>query len=93
MHSAENESAGYYLPHTKIASSKNTYHLLKLSRMNFSAISFTLMKFGQKSDKGGRGYCWVTTGSLANHKGESLQAAASVAKKRSTALGEKHGLD
>lgn len=60
--------------------------------MNSSAISFTLMKFGVKSDKG-LGRRWVTKGSLANHEKESLQAAATVAKKRSTALDEKLGLD
>lgn len=50
------------------------------------------MKFGVKSDKG-LGRRWVTKGSLANHEKESLQAAATVAKKRSTALDEKLGLD
>lgn len=40
-----------------------------------------------QSDKGGVHH-WVTKGSLANHKGESLQAATTVAKKRSTALDE-----
>lgn len=44
------------------------------------------MKFGQKSDK--EAHPWVIMGSLAKHKGESLQAAANMAKKRSTALGE-----
>lgn len=48
------------------------------------------MKFGKtKSDKGGGGgHPWVITGSLANHKEESPQAVAAVAKKRRAASGE-----
>lgn len=81
MHSAETESACFSLPRTQI------YHLPKRSRMNSSPTSFALIWNLDKNPIKG-GHPRVITGSLANHKGESLQAAAATAKKRSTASDE-----
>lgn len=71
---------------------QKTHHLPKRSRMNSSPTSFALIwNLDKNTIKGG--HPWVIMGSLANHKGESLQAAAVTAKKRSTASGLRQDSD
>lgn len=66
---------------------KSHPHLAKRSRMNSPPTSFALIWNLDKNPIKG-GHPWVITGSLANHKGESPQAAVAKARRRSTAPGE-----
>lgn len=86
MHSAEIESACFSLHYLHKSHTPKAYHVPKRSRMNSSPTSFALIWNLDKNPIKG-GHPWVITGSLANHKGESLQAPA-MAKKRSAASDE-----